>query len=99
MSDHDGVEQVITMAWRTHNDDDALRHSRDVIKNLNPTWYVWENNVLRRFDLDYPRWSYPGAGLTTTISDLAKWDAALYTETLVKRSTLERLWARTRLNS
>jgi CubicO group peptidase (beta-lactamase class C family) len=74
-------------------------NSRDVIKNLNPTWYVWENNVLRRFDLDYPRWSYPGAGLTTTISDLAKWDPALYTEKLVKRSTLERLWARARLNS
>ncbi len=22
MSDHDGVEQVITMAWRAHNDSD-----------------------------------------------------------------------------
>ena len=74
-------------------------NSRDVIKNLNPTWYMWENNALRRFDLDYPKWSYPGAGLNTTISDLAKWDAALYTETLVKRSTLERMWTRTRLNS
>jgi D-alanyl-D-alanine carboxypeptidase len=74
-------------------------NSRDVIKNLNPTWYMWENNVLRRFDLDYPSWSYPGAGLNTTISDLAKWDAALYTEKLIKRSTLERMWARTRLNN
>jgi len=73
-------------------------NSSDVIKNLNPTWYMWENNALRRFDLDYPRWSYPGAGLNTTISDLAKWDAALYTEKLVKRATLERMWARTRLN-
>lgn len=74
-------------------------NSRDVIKNLNPTWYMWENNALRRFDLDYPKWSYPGAGLNTTISDLAKWDAALYSEKLVRRSTLERMWARTRLNS
>jgi D-alanyl-D-alanine carboxypeptidase len=74
-------------------------NSRDVIKNLNPTWYMWENDALRRFDLDYPKWSYPGAGLNTTISDLAKWDAALYTEKLVKRSTLERMWTRTRLNS
>jgi CubicO group peptidase (beta-lactamase class C family) len=74
-------------------------NSRDVIKNLNPMWYMWENNALRRFDLDYPKWSYPGAGLNTTISDLAKWDAALYTEKLVKRSTLERMWTHTRLNS
>jgi D-alanyl-D-alanine carboxypeptidase len=74
-------------------------NSRDVIKNLNPTWYMWENNALRRFDLDYPKWSYPGAGLNTTISDLATWDAALYSEKLVRRSTLERMWTRTRLNS
>ena len=39
--------------------------------------------------------SYPGAGLDTTSSDLAKWDAALYTEKLVKGSTLERIWTRT----
>jgi len=40
-----------------------------------------------------------GRRLNTTISDLAKWEAALYTEKLVKRSTLERMWTRTRLNS
>jgi CubicO group peptidase (beta-lactamase class C family) len=74
-------------------------NTKDVIKNLNPMWYMWENNTLRRFDLSYPRWSYAGAGLNSTISDLAKWDAALYTEKLVKQSTLERMWTRTKLNS
>ena len=37
-------------------------------------------------------------GLTTSVSDLAKWDAALYTEKLLKRSSLEKLWSPTKLN-
>jgi D-alanyl-D-alanine carboxypeptidase len=74
-------------------------NSRDVINNLNPTWYMWEKDALRRFDLDYPRWSFPGAGLNTTISDLAKWDAALQAGRIVKRSTVEQMWTPARLNS
>lgn len=33
------------------------------------------------------------------ILDLAKWDAALYTETLVTRSTLEQMWTPVKLNN
>jgi CubicO group peptidase (beta-lactamase class C family) len=33
-----------------------------------------------------------------TVLDLAKWDAALYTEKLIKRSSLEQMWTRTKLN-
>lgn len=31
-------------------------------------------------------------GLFSTVGDLAKWDAALYTEKLLKRSSLEQMW-------
>jgi CubicO group peptidase (beta-lactamase class C family) len=36
--------------------------------------------------------------LYLTVLDLAKWDAALYTEKLLKRSSLDRMWAPAKLN-
>ena len=38
-------------------------------------------------------------GLYTNVIDLAKWDAALYTEKLLPRSALEQMWTPVRLNS
>jgi CubicO group peptidase (beta-lactamase class C family) len=38
-------------------------------------------------------------GLYTNLLDLAKWDAALYTETLLPRPALEQMWTPVRLNS
>ena len=38
-------------------------------------------------------------GLYTNLIDLAKWDAALYTEKLLPRSALEQMWTPVRLNS
>jgi CubicO group peptidase (beta-lactamase class C family) len=38
-------------------------------------------------------------GLYTNLLDLAKWDAALYTEKLLPRSALEEMWTPVRLNS
>jgi D-alanyl-D-alanine carboxypeptidase len=43
--------------------------------------------------------SYGGGGIQSTILDLAKWDAALYTEQLLKRATLEQMWTPVRLNN
>jgi CubicO group peptidase (beta-lactamase class C family) len=42
---------------------------------------------------------YGGGGLRSTVLDLAKWDAALYTEKLLKQSTLQQMWAPAKLNS
>lgn len=36
--------------------------------------------------------------LYLTVYDMAKWDAALYTETLLKRSSLEQMWTPVKLN-
>jgi CubicO group peptidase (beta-lactamase class C family) len=38
-------------------------------------------------------------GLYTNLLDLAKWDAALYTERLLPRSVLDQMWTPVRLNS
>jgi CubicO group peptidase (beta-lactamase class C family) len=37
--------------------------------------------------------------LYTNVLDMAKWDAALYTEKLLKRASLDQMWTPTRLNS
>lgn len=42
---------------------------------------------------------YGGGGIRSTVLDLAKWDAALYTEQLLKRATLEQMWMPVRLNN
>lgn len=46
-----------------------------------------------------PTLTFSTAGLVSTVLDLAKWDAALYTEGLVKRSTFEQMWTNARLNN
>jgi hypothetical protein len=35
---------------------------------------------------------FSAGSLVSTVDDLARWDAALYTETLLKRATLEQMW-------
>jgi CubicO group peptidase (beta-lactamase class C family) len=42
--------------------------------------------------------SYAGGGLVSTVRDMAKWDAALYRDTLVKQATLKEMWTPVRLN-
>lgn len=42
---------------------------------------------------------YGGGGIRSTVLDMAKWDASLYGEQLLKRSSLEAMWTPVRLNS
>ncbi|MEP0845088.1 MAG: serine hydrolase [Phycisphaerae bacterium] len=41
---------------------------------------------------------YGGGGIRSTVLDLARYDAALYTERLVKKATLEQMWTPARFN-
>jgi len=56
-------------------------------------------------DLKNQRWVAPNLNTTAdgslylTALDLAKWDAALYGEKLLKRSSLDRIWTPVRLNN
>lgn len=62
--------------------------------------YGWEGETLEKKPPIDPQGANAAmGGLTSTIRDLAKWDAALYGETILKRSTLERMWSPTRLHS
>jgi len=62
--------------------------------------YGWDDGELRNGSHIAPTiLGYAGGGLRSTVLDLAKWDAALYTERLVKRSTLDQMWTPAKLNN
>jgi CubicO group peptidase (beta-lactamase class C family) len=46
-----------------------------------------------------PAQCFAGGDLISTVLDLAKWDAALYSEKLLKKSSLELMWTPTKLNT
>src|SRR6266446_405069 len=49
-------------------------------------------------DFDYDLLTHGEGGIYSSVADMFKWDQALYTEKLVKRSTLEEAFARGTLN-
>ncbi len=59
--------------------------------------YVWRNGKLRNAE------SYlalrPSGAFLSTVLDLAKWDAALYSDRILKPATREQIWTPVRLNS
>jgi CubicO group peptidase (beta-lactamase class C family) len=60
---------------------------------------------LEKGDLKNQEWVSPALNTTadgalyTNVLDMARWDAALYTEKLVKKATLDQIWTPVRLNS
>jgi len=49
-------------------------------------------------DFDYDLLTYGEGGIYSSVADMFKWDRALYTDKLVKRSTLEEAFTRGKLN-
>ena len=68
----------------------ADRDPQFVIRNR-ATGYEWENNRLVGRDYDLTDVFSAGA-IVSTIVDLAKWDAALRNESLLKKTSLEKMW-------
>lgn len=54
--------------------------------------YEWVNNHFENRPALLPFIAFSAGSLLSTVEDLAKWDAALYTGQLLKRSSLERIW-------
>jgi len=71
----------------------------DIITNR-AAGYVWEREQLRNGHFLAPTiLAYAGGGLRSTVLDLAKWDAALCTDKILKRSRLDQMWAPAKLNN
>jgi CubicO group peptidase (beta-lactamase class C family) len=71
----------------------------DIIPNR-AAGYVMEKEQIKNQSWVAPMINTTADGsLYFTVLDLAKWDAALYAENLVKKSTLEQMWTPTKLNN
>ena len=61
--------------------------------------YTWQKTGFRNAVRISPTLSFSTAGLVSTVLDLAKWDAALSSEKLLKKSTLNQMWTNAKLNN
>lgn len=69
----------------------------DVIQNR-AQGYSRQKGALRNGDTISMTWPYAAGAIVSTVTDLAKWDAALSTEKLLKKATLEQMWTPAKLN-
>jgi CubicO group peptidase (beta-lactamase class C family) len=63
------------------------------------TGYTMRNNQVRRAEFVSPTQPFSAGALMGTVLDLAKWDAALYTDRLLPRPVLEQMWTPVKLNN
>jgi CubicO group peptidase (beta-lactamase class C family) len=70
-----------------------------IIKNLTADYFLRDGKLVssRRGGRQYELLSH--SGILSTVKDLAKWDAALYTEKLLKNASLNQMWTPVKLNN
>lgn len=62
--------------------------------------YRWDGKEFRNGDyIAASVLGYAGGGIRSTVLDIAKWDAALYGEKLLKKPSLEQMWTPAKLNN
>ena len=54
--------------------------------------YEWVNNKFENRPVLLPDIGFSAGTIISTVEDLTKWDAALYTEKLLKKTSLEQMW-------
>jgi CubicO group peptidase (beta-lactamase class C family) len=74
-----------------------LISSDDIIMNR-ASGYQLLNGEWKNEPWVSPEWKTADGMLYTNVFDMAKWDAALYTEKLIKHSSLEQMWTPVKLN-
>lgn len=74
-----------------------VNHQFEIIVNR-VTGYASRSNRLWRSEFMSPTQPFSAGALVGTVLDLAKWDAALYTEKLLPTPVLEQMWTPVRLN-
>jgi D-alanyl-D-alanine carboxypeptidase len=60
--------------------------------------YAWDGKELRNGEYVSPTQPFAAGMLVSSVADMVKWDAALRTESLVKRSSLEEMWTPAKLS-
>jgi D-alanyl-D-alanine carboxypeptidase len=69
----------------------------DVIIPNRAASYSWTGKGYRNMFPLHASAAYSAGFLVSTVEDMAKWDAALYSEKLLKKSSLEQMWTATKL--
>ena len=82
----------------------GMRHTRvqDLSKVIpgRAAGYRWRDGKLTNGDfVAQPILSYGGGGILSTAVDLAKWDAALRKDTLLRKTSLEQMWTPATFNN
>jgi hypothetical protein len=54
--------------------------------------YEWKNDHFENRPVLLPAIAFSAGNILSTVEDMAKWDAALYTEKLLKKSSLDQVW-------
>ncbi|MDQ4122263.1 MAG: beta-lactamase family protein [Acidobacteriota bacterium] len=70
---------------------------RPIIQNR-AAGYEWKNGAFENRPFLAPFIPFSAGCILSTVEDLAKWDAALYGEKLLKKSSLEQMWAPAKTN-
>ncbi len=74
------------------------RNSPDDIIPNRAAGYVWDHGRLRNSPLLEPTlWDNADAGLLSSVLDLARWDAALYGDGVLRASSREQMWTPVKL--
>lgn len=60
--------------------------------------YEWVNDHFENRPILAPFIAFSAGSILSTVKDMAKWDAALYSEKLLKESSLHQVWAVTKTN-
>ena len=60
--------------------------------------YEWVKDRFENRPVLAPFIAFSAGSILSTVEDLARWDAALHTEKLLKRSTLEQMWTANKTN-
>ncbi len=71
--------------------------TRPIVPNR-ASGYEWVNNKFENRPVLLPFVGFSAGSILSTVEDMAKWDAALYTEKLLKKSTLEQMWTPAKTN-
>lgn len=77
--------------------DTRLENYSELIPNR-ADGYTWKNGAYRNTKRVSPTLSFSLGGLVSNVLDLAKYDAALYTEKLLQKRTLDEMFTKAKLN-
>src|SRR5204863_670566 len=78
---------------------DATRstHPHPIVP-IRASGYAWQKDRVENRPVLLPANAVSAGSLLSTVEDMAKWDAALYSEKLLKKSSLDQMWTATATN-